>query len=160
MSTADTLAHTIDRHQPAPETVARDPVCGLSVEQARTRQRAAHAGHSYYSCGARCRDRFIAEPARYISPDQIHHEPAVSGETLWTCPMHPQIIRTEPGSCPICGIALEPMTQPGRRPKTLSFATRPGDSWSLTAEGERAASGNLQKAAWLRISKALLRREC
>jgi Heavy metal binding domain len=66
-------------------------------------------------------DRFIADPARYISRDQVHHEPAVTptdaGETLWTCPMHPQIIRTDAGFCPICGMALEPMTQPGRRPK-------------------------------------------
>jgi hypothetical protein len=66
-------------------------------------------------------DRFITEPACYISPDQVPHAPAVtptdSGETLWTCPMHPQIIRTEPGFCPICGMALEPMTQPGRRPR-------------------------------------------
>jgi P-type Cu+ transporter len=124
MSTADILAQ---RHQPASETAARDPTCGMSLDPATTRQRDEHAGHSYYFCRARCRDRFIAEPARYISPDRVHHEPEVtptaSGETLWTCPMHPQIIRTEPGFCPICGMALEPMTQPGRRPKTASFAT-------------------------------------
>lgn len=70
------------------------------------------------------KERSIAEPARYISPDQVCHEPAVTptdaGETLWTCPMHPQIIRTEPGFCPICGMALEPMTEPGRRPKSPS----------------------------------------
>jgi hypothetical protein len=66
-------------------------------------------------------DRFIGGPVRYVSPDHVYHEPAVTptdaGETLWTCPMHPQIIRTEPGFCPICGVALEPMTEPGRRPK-------------------------------------------
>jgi P-type Cu+ transporter len=127
MSTTDTLAHTIDRHQPVSETAARDPTRGMSLDPATTRQRAEHAGHSYYFRSARCWVRFIAEPARYISPDQVHHEPAVtptaSGETLWTCPMHSQIIRTEPGSCPICGMALEPMTDPGRRSKTTSFAT-------------------------------------
>ena len=66
-------------------------------------------------------DRFIGGPVRYVSADPVHHEAAVTptdaGETLWTCPMHPQIIRTEPGFCPICGAALEPMTEPGRRPK-------------------------------------------
>lgn len=69
-------------------------------------------------------DRFIGGPDRYVSPDHVHHEAAVTptdaGETLWTCPMHRQIIRTEPGSCPICGMALEPMTEPGRRPKSPS----------------------------------------
>jgi Heavy metal binding domain len=69
-------------------------------------------------------ERSIADPARSVSRDQVPHEPAViptaSGATLWTCPMHPQIIRTEPGFCPICGMALEPMTPPGRRPKSPS----------------------------------------
>ena len=127
MSTADSHAHTAGRRQPAPETAARDPLCGMSGDTATTLHRADHPDHSYYFCSARYEDRFIAVPARYISPEQVDHEPEVtpidSGEMLWTCPMHPQIIRTEPGSCPICGMALEPMTEPGRRSKTARFAT-------------------------------------
>jgi len=116
MDTADPIGHTVDRPQPAPESRERDPVCGMNVDPATTPHRADHAGHRYYFCGARCRDRFVAEPDRYLTPDQVPQKPvtpAHSGETLWTCPMHPEIVRTEFGSCPICGMALEPMTPTG-----------------------------------------------
>jgi P-type Cu+ transporter len=94
---------------PAP---ARDPVCGMAVQPA-TAHRAEHAGAGYFFCSARCHDKFVAEPARYLAvpggeaPDVAVPE---AGGARWTCPMHPQIVRNEPGSCPICGMALEPMT--------------------------------------------------
>ena len=87
---------------------ARDPVCGMSVDPARTPHRAEHDGQSYFFCGTRCRERFIAEPARYVSEKPMQ-EQATAG-TQWTCPMHPEIIRDAPGACPICGMALEPLT--------------------------------------------------
>jgi Cu+-exporting ATPase len=93
---------------PPPATV-RDPVCGMSVDPAAAADRSEHAGHTYYFCGRRCRERFEAEPARYLTPSSARSKPA-SGAGLWTCPMHPQIIRSGPGSCPICGMALEPTT--------------------------------------------------
>jgi len=86
---------------------ARDPVCGMSVDPARTPHRAEHDGQSYFFCGTRCRERFIAEPARYVSEKPMQ-EQATAG-TQWTCPMHPEIIRDAPGACPICGMALEPL---------------------------------------------------
>jgi Cu+-exporting ATPase len=93
---------------------ARDPVCGMTVDAATAKHRAEHAGHEYFFCSARCRERFTAEPARYLaaSPPTGASVPAsrAGGETLWTCPMHPQIVRDGPGSCPICGMALEAMT--------------------------------------------------
>ena len=79
----------------------------------RTPHRAEHAGAGYFFCSARCRDKFVAEPTRYLAvpggdaPDVAMPE---AGGVLWTCPMHSQIVRKEPGSCPICGMALEPMT--------------------------------------------------
>jgi P-type Cu+ transporter len=89
----------------------------MTANQATTAHRAEHAGHQYFFCSAKCRERFVADPARYIAPDQILQEPAipahVPGQTLWTCPMHPQIVRSEPGFCPICGMTLEPMTPAG-----------------------------------------------
>ena len=90
---------------------ARDPVCGMSVDPAKTPHRAEHDGRRYFFCGARCRERFIAEPARYLSekPAQEPSAPAITG-TRWTCPMHPEIIRDSPGACPICGMGLEPLT--------------------------------------------------
>ena len=87
----------------------RDPVCGMSVDPATARYRAEHAGRDYFFCSARCRERFTAKPARYLAPAAPTAR-ATSGESLWTCPMHPQIVRGEPGSCPICGMALEPTT--------------------------------------------------
>jgi Cu+-exporting ATPase len=94
----------------------------MSVDPATTKHRAAHAGHDYFFCSAGCRDRFIAEPARYVAsglapgpaPASAAGAPATTApagaEILWTCPMHPQIVRNEPGTCPICGMALERMT--------------------------------------------------
>jgi P-type Cu+ transporter len=92
---------------------ARDPVCGMSVNPATSPHRAEHAGHAYFFCGARCRERFIAEPERFATGDRARERlsatPVAAG-TKWTCPMHPDIIRDAPGACPICGMALEPLT--------------------------------------------------
>jgi P-type Cu+ transporter len=92
---------------------ARDPVCGMSVDPATSPHRAEHAGHAYFFCGARCRERFIAEPERFATGDRARERlsatPVAAG-TKWTCPMHPDIIRDAPGACPICGMALEPLT--------------------------------------------------
>ena len=87
-------------------------MCGMTVDPATAKHHTEHAGHSYFFCSARCREEFTAEPARYVvSPgDRRGLVTAPAGEVLWTCPMHPQIVRKEPGNCPICGMALEPMT--------------------------------------------------
>jgi Cu+-exporting ATPase len=101
-------------HHPEPPAAARDPVCGMTVDAEKAEHRTEHAGHSYLFCSARCRDKFTAEPARYLASPPAGasraRPPAKAGEVLWTCPMHPQIMRNAPGSCPICGMALEPMT--------------------------------------------------
>jgi Cu+-exporting ATPase len=100
-----------------------DPVCGMSVS--------AHAPHSidlsgrrYVFCSSGCRDKFRADPDRYLSqarlvkptPEAAHATPPhtrtvsdAQGGTIYTCPMHPQIRRNAPGNCPICGMALEPL---------------------------------------------------
>jgi Cu+-exporting ATPase len=82
----------------------------MTVDPAKAKHRAEHAGHSYVFCSARCREKFTAEPARYVVASPQGRAPSGAGEVLWTCPMHPQIVRKEPGNCPICGMALEPMT--------------------------------------------------
>jgi P-type Cu+ transporter len=95
----------------------RDPVCGMTVDPATAKHRAEHAGRTYFFCGGRCREKFAADPAKYLTPSQPQPAPsaplAEKGEVLWTCPMHPQIIRKAAGACPICGMALEPMTPTG-----------------------------------------------
>src|SRR5215467_2318110 len=98
------------QHVPEPPAAAHDPVCGMTVDPAKAKHRAEHAGHSYVFCSARCREKFAAEPARYVIGSPQGRASAAAGEVLWTCPMHPQIVRKEPGNCPICGMALEPMT--------------------------------------------------
>jgi Cu+-exporting ATPase len=92
--------------------MATDPVCGMAVDPATARHRTEYAGKQYFFCGARCLERFSAEPERFVGGG----EPAASlgpGTAQWTCPMHPQIVRDQPGSCPICGMALEPMVPAG-----------------------------------------------
>ena len=92
-------------NSPAASGAVQDPVCGVSVDPVTAKHRAEHAGHSYFFCSARCRERFTAEPARFLT-SAVSPRPAAEGG-LWTCPMHQQIVRDAPGSCPICGMALE-----------------------------------------------------
>jgi Cu+-exporting ATPase len=84
-----------------------DPVCGMTVA-ANSPHRATHAGNDYRFCSAGCRAKFVADPARYLKPEAAPAAQAPAG-TGYTCPMHPEIIRDRPGSCPICGMALEPL---------------------------------------------------
>ncbi len=82
-----------------------DPVCGMTVNPARSPHHLIHAGHAYHFCSAGCRTKFAADPARYLTPQ----EPAEAPEgAIWTCPMHPEVRQDHPGACPICGMALEP----------------------------------------------------
>lgn len=90
----------------ASEGQVTDPVCGMSVDPHTARHRSSHGGHPYYYCSAGCKAKFEANPGRYLSP-QAKAEPVPEG-TIYTCPMHPQIRQEGPGSCPICGMALEP----------------------------------------------------
>jgi P-type Cu+ transporter len=103
-------AHT-DRDHTKPEADAHtvtDPVCGMKVDPHTAKHRASHMGHPYYFCSARCREKFEADPARYLEKDKAPSEPVPEG-TIFTCPMHPEIRQVGPGSCPICGMALEPL---------------------------------------------------
>ncbi|MSO74178.1 MAG: heavy metal translocating P-type ATPase [Alphaproteobacteria bacterium] len=87
----------------------KDPVCGMSVNPETTAHKAVHGGTTYYFCGAGCRTKFIAEPARYLAPAAApaKQSPVPAG-AFYTCPMHPEIRQFGPGACPICGMALEP----------------------------------------------------
>jgi len=87
---------------------ARDPVCGMNVDPAATAHHAEHQGHAYHFCSAGCRGKFVADPTHYLGPQQA--APETTAGTIYTCPMHPEIRRVGPGSCPICGMALEPVT--------------------------------------------------
>ncbi|MGE0766384.1 MAG: heavy metal translocating P-type ATPase [Hyphomicrobiaceae bacterium] len=85
----------------------KDPVCGMTVDPHSAKHRHTHEGHPYYFCSGKCREKFIAEPAKYPKPETKPAAPVPAG-TIYTCPMHPEIRQEGPGSCPICGMALEP----------------------------------------------------
>jgi P-type Cu+ transporter len=87
---------------------ARDPVCGMMVDPQRTPHRHEHHGASYFFCSAGCRAKFAADPAKYLAPPAAKAPPPVADGAIYTCPMHPQIRQVGPGTCPICGMALEP----------------------------------------------------
>jgi P-type Cu+ transporter len=120
--------------------LAKDPVCGMSVDPAKAAAKIDHAGQSYYFCSKGCAQRFAQSPDKYVAAtiDSRKHSSlpviqsnavanstpvavpnhgsstksaptAASDGARYTCPMHPQIVRMGPGSCPICGMALEPM---------------------------------------------------
>ncbi|MDB5573601.1 MAG: Copper-translocating P-type ATPase [Tardiphaga sp.] len=89
------------------ETV--DPVCGMTVDPATSKYQFDHGGESYHFCSAGCRGKFASAPERYQRNSSSDRRPAAAPEgTIYTCPMHPQIRQAGPGSCPICGMALEP----------------------------------------------------
>jgi P-type Cu+ transporter len=85
----------------------RDPVCGMTVDPAKSAHYADHAGKAFHFCSAGCKAKFIADPERYLKATPEPKIAATEG-AMWTCPMHPQIRQAGPGSCPLCGMALEP----------------------------------------------------
>ncbi len=115
-----------------------DPVCGMSVDPDRAAGQSEHEGTSYAFCSVSCKQKFDRDPARYLAakgaepmvhtismgpPRTLPQDQAVT----YTCPMHPQIIRSGPGSCPICGMALEPLVatqEEGPNPELVEMRRR------------------------------------
>src|SRR5258708_1840117 len=123
---------TVGRQLPILQGPARhkDPVCGMMVVPEKAAAKVAHAGKTYYFCSKSCAERFSREPEKFLvapSTGSMHHDPPPAEHAAmqhnapaalrtpdkekvrYTCPMHPEIIQIGPGSCPICGMALEPM---------------------------------------------------
>ena len=114
------------KQQDAALTLAKDPVCGMSVDPHNAKHRAEHGGRPYYFCSAGCRAKFLADPQKYLSRDETPPEPVAPG-TIYTCPMHPEIRQVGPGSCPICGMALEPLevsADQGPNPELIDMQRR------------------------------------
>jgi Cu+-exporting ATPase len=94
-----------------PDGKVRDPVCRMAVDPATSMHRVERAGVSYHFCSAGCRAKFIADPAKHLTPAQADApRPAAKPGVIYTCPMHSQIRQMGPGNCPICGMTLEPVT--------------------------------------------------
>nr|WP_245798568.1 heavy metal translocating P-type ATPase [Sphingopyxis flava] len=79
----------------------------MSVDPQKTAHHASHAGSDYHFCSAGCREKFVADPQRYLNKAAAPIAQDQPG-TIWTCPMHPEVRQDHPGACPICGMALEP----------------------------------------------------
>jgi Cu+-exporting ATPase len=120
-------------HGPAtplvPEAGLKDPVCGMTVT-ARSEHHAAHGGKPFYFCSAKCLTKFVAEPARYAradaAPAPAEPEPTAPG-SVFTCPMHPDIRQDHPGTCPQCGMTLEPVMpslEDEKTPELIDFTRR------------------------------------
>jgi len=105
----------------------KDPVCGMPVDPAKAAATFEFGGKNYHFCSKRCAERFAVQPEKFLgapgtagmhadSPAHAHTSGGTSTEAgaaakqaKYTCPMHPEIVHIGPGSCPICGMALEPL---------------------------------------------------
>ena len=101
--------HPHSHHEEAaPARMVRDPVCGMSVDPSTARGGShTHAGHTYYFCNPKCRERFAADPAKYLASSAWPQAPAPTA-AAYVCPMDPDVRQDHPGPCPKCGMALEP----------------------------------------------------
>jgi Cu+-exporting ATPase len=120
------MAIQITRKPAVEETRVLDPVCGMMIEPQTAAGSTEFAGTTYYFCNPGCLAKFEANPRVYLDKqgggdmdghDHMHHampvaiggrQPAAAMDVEYTCPMHPEIVQIGPGSCPICGMALEP----------------------------------------------------
>ena len=134
--TAGMASSSARRHEtvapatPPPSGGARDPVCGMTVDPTTTTYRSEHAGDRFYFCSSRCKARFDSDPIHFLEAERQRagnggERPAA--DAIYTCPMHPQIRQQGPGTCPICGMALEP-EMPGlgdeENPELKDFSRR------------------------------------
>ena len=128
-------AQAVDPVAAAHERV-KDPVCGMMVDPSSTPHRHQLGDATYHFCSERCRAKFAADPDGYLNPPAedpavLHPSmgtlPQAAEGTVWTCPMHPEVRRPGPDSCPICGMALEPLEptlEEGANPELIDFTRR------------------------------------
>ena len=101
-------AHEHHHHPVSGDGKVMDPVCGMTVDPTTSKHRFDYQGHIYHFCSAGCRTKFAAAPETYLDKSKAAPKEPVPEGTVYTCPMHPEIRQIGPGSCPICGMALEP----------------------------------------------------
>jgi Cu+-exporting ATPase len=117
-----------------------DPVCGMTVQPATAPASHIYQGHTYYFCNPGCRQKFLANPEKYLQggpsalmashpqgENSSRQAAAGGGGVEYTCPMHPEVVSNKPGACPKCGMALEPRTvtaEEGPNPELADMSRR------------------------------------
>ena len=110
-----------------------DPVCGMTVKITDTSRKHDHQGTTYHFCGEKCRTRFKADPYFYLSGNAKKRGKLAVKGVSYTCPMDPEVVQDTPGTCPKCGMALEPMTpSTAPSPELADFTRRMGISAALS----------------------------
>ncbi|TKA96472.1 heavy metal translocating P-type ATPase [Cereibacter changlensis] len=110
--------------EPAAGPTAIDPVCGMTVSLKPDTRTESYGGEDFHFCSGKCQTKFQADPWFYASGRAAGRKKAAPANVQYTCPMHPEIVRDAPGSCPICGMALEPMLPSDEPSEELTDFTR------------------------------------
>ena len=146
-------------------SMVKDPVCGMSVDPETSRHRHELDGTTYHFCSDRCRSRFAQDPGKFLDPD-ANAAAEVPHGAIWTCPMHPEVQQEGPGTCPICGMALEPadpMIEEGPNPELIDMTRRFWISAALSLPLVLLTMGAdllgwsplpMQAAVWLQLALA------
>ena len=147
-------------HDSAPSSsTVTDPVCGMQVTPGQAAGgQAEHAGRTYWFCSPSCRQTFTTDPGRYVSG--AAPAPAPADARIYTCPMHPEVRQKGPGSCPKCGMALEPVdvtAEEGPNAELVDMTRRFWVSLALTAPVFLIASGEMLAPSWAAVLAAPVR---
>ena len=128
--------------------LVKDPVCGMDVDPHQSAGHVEHEGRTYYFCSTHCQARFEAAPEDYLRSGPAPSPSTTDGVAVeYTCPMHPEIVREEPGACPICGMALEPRTVTVEEPPNSNLAP-PGWYLLFILDASRSPS----TGRWVRVT--------
>ena len=128
------MSHHAPNHTAVgPEVI--DPVCGMTIAQDDAVGQVDYKGQTYYFCSTGCLERFRTTPEAFVGERKPEETTATESGREYTCPMHPEIVRDRPGSCPICGMALEPrtVTLEEQNPELADMARRFWWSAAMTA---------------------------
>jgi Cu+-exporting ATPase len=153
--------HAMPTGMGADEKPFTDPVCGMKVG-ADPNKEIRHEGTAYHFCSMRCIDKFRAAPQQYIGAAEPGPASTAPEGTIYTCPMHPEIRQPQPGNCPICGMALEPMLpslDDEENPELVDFRRRFWWTLPLTVvvtvlamAGHRIFAAGLAGQSWIELA--------